>query len=210
MSDSFFIPPGNSESRAFYIPIIPDPKVDGTIFTGLNHVWRTKDNGGPQAYLELHCNQFFGDFVAQCGDWVPLGVPTLTGTFYGTDKRTATNNYVVATERASSDSSTLWAATRRGRVFISKNADAEPASSVTFTRIDTAAQPRRFISGIAIDPANANHAFVSFSGYSVSTPSQPGHVFEVTCDAGLAPRRGRIVSYNLPRPADHRPCAATA
>ena len=36
------------------------------------------------------------------------------------------------------------------------------------------------MSGIAIDPANANHAFVSFSGYAAYTPGQPGHVFEVT------------------------------
>ena len=36
-----------------------------------------------------------------------------------TDKGTG---YVVATERTQGDSQTLWAATRRGRVFVSKNA----------------------------------------------------------------------------------------
>ena len=85
---------------------------------------------------------------------------------------------MVATERTDSDSKTLWAATRRGRVFVSKNADAA-AASVTFKRIDTRAQPRRFVSGISIDPANANHAWVSFSGYNAYTPTTPGHVFEV-------------------------------
>jgi hypothetical protein len=194
IADSFFIPPGNSEARAFYIPIVPDPRVGGTIFTGLTHVWRTKDNGGSQAYLEQHCNEFFGDFAVQCGDWVPLGAPTLTSAFFGADK---TGQYVVATERAPSDTGTLWAATRRGRLFISKNADAEPEGSVTFTRIDTAAQPRRFISGITIDPADANHAWVSFSGYNVTTPSQPGHVFEVTYDPGAGTATWTDISYNL-------------
>jgi hypothetical protein len=194
IADSFFIPPANSEARAFYIPIISDPRVGGTIFAGLTHVWRTKDSGGSQAYLELHCNEFFGDFAVQCGDWVPLGVPTLTSTFYGATK---SGQFVVATERAPSDSSTLWAATRRGRLFISKNADAEPATSVLFKRIDTAAQPLRFISGIAIDPANPNHAYVSFSGYNVSTPGQPGHVFEVTYNEGTQTATWTDRSFNL-------------
>ena len=45
-------------------------------------------------------------------------------------------------------------------------------------------QPRRFISGIAVDPRNPLHAFVSFSGYDAYTPSTPGHVFEVTINPG--------------------------
>src|SRR5207248_1135525 len=47
ISDSFFIPPGSSEARLFYLPVITDPAVHGTMFTGLTHVWRTKDQGGP-------------------------------------------------------------------------------------------------------------------------------------------------------------------
>ena len=198
ISDTFFgSGPGAGEARAFYIPIITDPTVGGTMFTGLQHVWRTKDNGGTQAFLEQHCNEFFGDFTVSCGDWVALGVPTLTGTVFGTDKRTATGNYVVATVRAPSDNNTLWAATRRGRVFISKNAAAEPASSVTFTRVDTPDQPGRFISGIAVDGSNPNHAFVSFSGYNLATPSQPGHVFEVTYDPTSGTPTWANRSYNL-------------
>ncbi len=53
---------------------------------------------------------------------------------------------------------------------------------VAFDRIDTDSQPQPFISGIAIDPADPNHAFVSFSGYNASTPQQPGHVFDVHYD----------------------------
>ena len=40
----------------------------------------------------------------------------------------------------------------------------------------------RFVSGIFVDPANANHAWISYSGYNASTPTTPGHVFEVTYD----------------------------
>ena len=45
IADSFFIPPGNSEARSFYIPIIPDPKVSGTWFAGLQHVLGTLNQG---------------------------------------------------------------------------------------------------------------------------------------------------------------------
>jgi hypothetical protein len=194
IADSFFIPPASSEARAFYIPIIADPKVGGTMFAGLERVWRTKDNGGDPTYLQTHCNEFFGDFTVLCGDWAPLGAVRLTSTTFGADK---TGGYVVATTRTSSDSSTLWAATRRGRLFISKNADAADPATVTFTRIDTASQPRRFISGVAVDGSNANHAFVSFSGYNVTTPAQPGHVFEVTYDPTSGTPTWTDRSYNL-------------
>ena len=165
----------SGEAASFYVPLINDPKVAGTWFIGLQHVWRTKDNAGNQAFLEQHCNEFFGDFTVSCGDWEPLGGEAGDLTAGPADKGTG---YVVATERAPGDSKTLWAATRRGRVFISKNADAAVAS-VAFTRIDTITQPRRFVSGISIDPTNPYHAYVSFSGYNAYTPTTPGHVFEV-------------------------------
>jgi hypothetical protein len=77
----------------------------------------------------------------------------------------------------------MWVATTTGRVFISQNANAA-AGSVTYTRLDTlpsaTADPQRFVSGIQIDPANPNHAWISYSGYNFNTPSQPGHIFSVT------------------------------
>ena len=33
-----------------------------------------------------------------------------------------------------------------------------------------------------VDPANPNHAWISYSSYSSLTPSTPGHVFSVTYD----------------------------
>jgi hypothetical protein len=93
---------------------------------------------------------------------------------------------MAAIARTTADTSTEWAATTRGRVFITKNVDADPASTVTWTRLDddSSAAPGRFISGIAVDPADPNHAWVSYSGYSSNTPGTPGHVFEVTYDPG--------------------------
>src|SRR5437773_7251606 len=88
---------------------------------------------------------------------------------------------VAAIERTAADRSTAWAATTTGRVFISKNVDAEPASAVSWTRLDDdAVTPNRFVSSIYVDPTDGNHAWISYSGYNSNTPATPGHVFEVT------------------------------
>ena len=68
---------------------------------------------------------------------------------------------------------------------------------MSYRRLDTSAQPGRFVSGIAIDPADANHAFVSFSGYAAYTPGQPGHVFEVTFDPATGTATWTDLSFNL-------------
>jgi hypothetical protein len=176
-----------TEPQEFYVPMISDSNVSGTMFVGTAHVWRTKTHGmGSMTLAELrqHCNEWTGDFATgiTCGDWQPLGGSSLTSATFG-DRA---GGDVVAVERASSDNSTLWAATATGRVFISKNADADPASAVSFTRLDSLAanDPNRFVSSIYVDPANANRAWISYSGFSSATPATPGHVFEVTYNQG--------------------------
>jgi hypothetical protein len=198
----------SGEGTAFYKPQISDPVVSGTLWIGGHHVWRSQDFGGvTQSGISSHCTEFQPGLPADCGDFVALGDPSgaggnntpgdLTSTQYGTDKRTSANDYVVAVSRASSDTSTLWAATRRGRVFISLNANAA-FGSVTFNRIDTASTPRRFVSGIVVDPKNAYHAFVSFGGYNEAAAADfptavPGHVFDVLFD----PKTGKATWSSL-------------
>jgi hypothetical protein len=162
-----------------------------TQFTGFQHVWRTPDNGGSQAFLEANCLSI-GAAAAACGDWVPLGVPfpfaagstpesasrragDLTADAYGADRF---GGIVVAAERSPRDAGTLWAATSFGRLFVSKNANG-PAPDVTFTRIDTPVTPNRFVTRIVADRTDVNAAFVSYSGFNALTPSSPGHVFRV-------------------------------
>jgi hypothetical protein len=163
----------------------------------MQSVWRTTDNGGDQAYLQSHCNEYSGDFqnLRGCGDWVPLGSGNkgdLTSAAFGPDK---IGHYIVATERAPSDKGTLWAATRVGRVFVTKNAD-DKQQKVSYTRIDTPDQPGRFVSSIHIDPANANHAWVSFSGYDAYSTAH-GHVFEVTFNPASGTATWTNLSYDL-------------
>jgi hypothetical protein len=175
----------SSEASYFYPPVTadPNPARAGTIFQGSQSVWRTQDWGGNQTALEANCPEFTTSGAdPSCGDFVRIGPnkgTDLTAAKYGS----RAGGFVAAIERAPSDTGTLWVATGTGRVFISKNADAS-APTVTYTRLDNlpsaTAAPGRFVTSIYVDPANANHAWISYSGYNFNTPSQPGHTFEVT------------------------------
>jgi hypothetical protein len=194
--------PLGTEPQAFYVPIIADPKVSKTLFVGTGHVWRTKTWGMGSMTLDEfreQCNEWTGQFTVVCGDWQPLGDPATPGRLTSASYGDRAGGFVVAVERASRDTSTLWAATQTGRVFITKNADADPASAVIFTRLDSLAanDPNRFVSGIHIDPADANHAWISYSGFNAATPSTPGHVFEVTYDPGLGTATWADLSFDL-------------
>src|SRR5438477_3054417 len=175
----------SGEGAQFYSPMIADPVNAGTIFEGSLSVWRTQDWAGNQAFLEANCPEFTTSSCnPACGDFVRIGPAAATSlTTAATDYRGSTRagGNVAAIARTASDTGTLWAATTAGRVFISKNADAAN-TSVTYNRLDSldANSPGRFVSGIVIDPADSNHAWISYSSYSTLTPAQPGHVFSVT------------------------------
>jgi hypothetical protein len=164
-----------------------------TQFTGFQHIWRTQNNGGDQAFLEANCVTNVPNRT--CGDWIPLGVDypfapntnpsspnrqpgDLTSTFYGLDRA---GGIIVSAERTPADRGTLWAATSFGRLFVSKNADAA-GRAVQFTRIDNAVTPNRFVTRIVVDRTNPNAALVSYSGFNALTASTPGHVFRVVFD----------------------------
>jgi hypothetical protein len=189
----------------FYMPMITDPVVSGSEFAGITWIWRTQDDGGPQAYLDQHCNERTGDFAATCGDWVKIG-----GAQYGGSSFTASPTFSAGTrrgglvswvQRSTADSGTLWASTTLGRVFVSHNANAADPADVTLTRIDTlpgaSALPGRAISSIYVDPTNANHAWISYLGYNGNTAGTPGHVFSVTYDPGTGTVSVQSVDDNI-------------
>ncbi len=172
-----------------------DPSAPDTQYTGFEHIWRTQNNGGDREFLEANCTVlqvfFLGMFNFGCGDWQPLGQNLVDGTFGDRD-----GGVVVAAERSSADTGTLWAATSLGRLFVTKNVDAA-AGAVSFTRLDGAGTPPRFVSGIAVDHENPNRAFVSYSGFSALTPATLGHLFEVVFDPGAGTATFTSLEFNL-------------
>lgn len=194
-ADPLFGHPGTQ----FYAPVVADPKVSGTLFAGTGRTaYRTKTFGlGDRTLAEANeiCNTWTGTFAETCGDWEELGPSRLTAAFWGDRAGGA----VAAIERNPGDTSTAWAATTTGRVFLSGNVDADPASAVSWTRLDddTTTDPGRFVSSIHVDPQNGNRAWVSYSGFGASTPATPGHVFEVTYDPGTGTSTWVDRSYDM-------------
>ncbi len=216
----------SAEASSFYTPFAADPVISKTAFHGSESVWRTQNAGGDKDFLENHCSPLGGPrsdrlntgVDSGCGDFEMIGPNISAGVDTPADKGGPPGfavSYVVAIERAKTNTGTLWATTRRGRVFITKNAQAnDPAFQVTqpgggglnerqtdvlFTRLDTAAQPRRFPSGISVDPRDptGNTAYISFSGYNAYTPGQPGHVFKVVFQPGPTPGTGTATWTDL-------------
>jgi hypothetical protein len=182
----------------FYVPIISDPVVSRTMFVGTGTALRTKTHGmGAMTLAEFrqHCNEFTGDFAVPCGDWAALGATPLNSAAWGDREGGA----LTAVERAPSNTTTLWATTSTGRVFISSNVDADPAAAVTFTRLDSLATnaPGRFVTGVYVDPSNPNRAWISYSGFNATTPTTPGHIFEVTYDPGAGTATWTSLDGNL-------------
>ena len=183
----------------FYAPVITDPAVSKSMFAGNNRTaYRTKTAGlGTRTIAEAQaiCNEWTGSFADVCGDWAELGTVRLTSATWG--DRAGGN--MAEIERTTADTSTAWAATTTGRIFISKNVDAEPASSVAWTRLDddVTIDPNRFVSSIYVDRANGNHAWVSYSGFNANTPAAPGHVFEVTYNPGTGSSTWTDRSYDV-------------
>jgi hypothetical protein len=208
----------SGESVAFYWPQIGDPNpVPGAhpLYEGAQHVWRSWAFGAgtpgavPQdktpniAAAEANCPEFVTSGAdPHCGDFMPLGGPAgtnqpgdLTGTAYGAD-RTGGSISWLARNRA--DHGTLWAATSAGRIFVTHNADAVDPAAVVWTRIDnslTGGSPTRFPSSIYPDVNNANHAWITYSGYNAATPTTPGHVFSVL--AGVTPGSGVFTNLDV-------------
>jgi hypothetical protein len=188
-----------NQAAEFYSPVISDPVVSKTMFAGAQTVNRTKTAGlGARTYDQAQavCNEWTGTGPFNtCGDWVELGAVRLTNAAHG--DRAGGN--MSAVERTKADTTSAWAATSTGRVFITKNVDAEPGAAVTWTRLDddAAIDPNRYVSSIHVDSANGNRAWVSYSGFGANTPATPGHVFEVVYDPGTGTSSWTNISHNL-------------
>src|SRR5207302_2005804 len=93
--------------------------------------------------LEANCPEFTtpGDDPA-CGDWVQLDSANgdLTSSYWGDrDLTLGVGSIVSQVERWPGDTSTMWASTDSGRLFITNNADATNPDDVTYTRLDSLA-----------------------------------------------------------------------
>ena len=135
----------SGQASAFYAPLEADPVVSETAFAGMQNVWRTKTAGNAdKQFLRDHCNTDTGDRAftgpnSGCGDWVPprrrSGRPLgRAGPRQGRRSRPATSC------RSSGRRPTgRRCGSARGAAGCSSRGTPtpEPASAVTYTRLDT-------------------------------------------------------------------------
>jgi hypothetical protein len=195
ISDTLFVFYGN-EGVQFIGNAITDRVTVGRLWTGREHVFRADNHGLNPAFTKpvvlQHCNVWFGDGDLDedgrfepatdiCDDWHPLGDPGPGGRLTAAGFGDRAGGSVAAVERGPNDTSTLWAATSTGRIFISRNADDASPAAVQFVRLDSLAtnDPPRYPTAIFVDSSDANHAWITYSGFNAKTPQTPGHVFEV-------------------------------
>jgi len=95
---------------------------------------------------------------------------------------------------ASRTCSSLRAATSNGRVFVSKNG-ARRVRHVLVHRHGGGADAVPLIG--QRDESNPNHAIVTYSGSSSTTPGTPGHVYDVVFDPVAGTATWADISYNL-------------
>lgn len=90
------------------------------------------------------------------------------------------------------DEEVVWTGANDGSVQVTANAGS--GANTVFNNVTKAPLPNRFVTDIAVDPANSQRAVVTFSGFNSATAATPGHVF-------LTNNRGASwtdISGNLP------------
>ena len=156
-------------------------------YAGLQHVWRTtgqrRQPGVPRGQLpRVHDARRPARLRRlrrarrSVGQRWPGTPGDLTSTHYGSDKRSDPPRLRRVDRPLGQRQRTMWAAHGGAACSSRKTPTLASTGAVTFTRLDSlsTATPRRFVSGIAIDPDNPNHAYVSFGGYNAATTAHAG------------------------------------
>ncbi len=69
------------------------------------------------------------------------------------------------------DANLVYAGSDSGRMWVSRNAMADPAA-VTWTKLKSPVFPGRWVTRITVDPQNAKIAWATFSGWRTVTPTR--------------------------------------
>jgi MYXO-CTERM domain-containing protein len=157
--------PGCGDRVGFIAPLAGDPSTPGTYYVGTFRVWKTDDGGN--GWKPMSDDVTAGKMTVDCSHVTTVELDDVLTTL------------VVAP----SSPTTIYTGSQAGAIFATTD------GGTTWTRMDKAPLPARWISGIAVDPIDPKTLFVSFSGFDAATPGRPGHVFRST-DGGntWAPR----------------------
>ncbi len=152
---------GCQDRTGFIAPIAADPGTKGTFYMGTYRIWKSTDGGTKAGWKPISKDLTGGT----------SSVPCVSGN--GGEGDDVLSTITVAP----SSPATIYTGSQGGVVSVTADGGA------TWTNITRAPLPKRWISGIAVDPVNADTVYAAFSGFDKSTPTTPGHLF-VSTDRG--------------------------
>ena len=100
-----------------------------------------------------------------------------------------------STGTSTTPSSTIYAGTDTGKVWKTTNATASDPSQVTWTQLGAGVLPQRWVTTMAVDPTNPDHAYVGFASYNSNKQPQPAANLWETTDGGTT---WQDITANLP------------
>jgi photosystem II stability/assembly factor-like uncharacterized protein len=154
------------------------------IYFGTHRLYRSADQGMTWTGLGASADGFGADLTKNIPDpGYGNGFPSYIS---------ATATHPMLDQSVNPPGELVWVGTGDGLVQVTTNAGALAAAS--FTNVTKPPLPNRYVTDIALDPANQQRAVVTYSGFNTSTPGTPGHVF-VTNDQGAT---WTDISGNLP------------
>lgn len=115
----------------------------------------------------------------------------------------ATNNpYNISTVAvAPGNSNVIWVGHNNGEIYVTTNGT---ATSPTWTRVDTTAPlPDRWVSRIAVDPTNPNHAYAAFLGWhddSIWETTDGGNSWTDIASGKLIPASVNVIALHPTKP----------
>lgn len=153
--------PGCGDRTGFIAPLVADPSTKGTFYVGTYRLWQATDGGTIKGWKAISKDLTAG----------PGSVACVTG------KGGKGDDVLSTITVAPSSPATIYTGSQGGVISVTADGGA------TWTTISKAPLPKRWVSGIAVDPVNADTVYAAFSGFDTSTPSAPGHLF-VSTDRG--------------------------
>ena len=148
----------------FYIPWVMNKENPDQLFLGTYRAYRTDNAKAPSAG-NVQWTPISGDLTSGCTGTAPNGARTCALSAFGLGGGQA-----------------IYAGSLDGYVWVSP--DAQVADTPTWTRIGANKLPNRPVQSIAVDRSNYRIAYISYGGFSKSTPGRWGHVYKTTDGGG--------------------------
>jgi uncharacterized repeat protein (TIGR01451 family) len=157
-----------SERAEFYVPWVMNKSNPNQLFLGTYRLYRT-DNAEAQVGGDVHWDPISGDLTTGCTGTAPNGA---RGCF-------------ISAVGVADGGDAVYTGSDDGKVFVNEHAVSAPVDVAKDAWTDvTHNLPNRPVTQIAVDRSNWRIAYLSYAGFTDTTPNARGHVYKTTNGGG--------------------------